>query len=210
MQTVHELSDIRPTADTLAPLLSHAGAVHRHLCPRIVLGVRMGLLALRLLGAVDETYAPPFDNRRKRYYSFIEIDGCGASGIMTATDCHVVRRTARIVDYGKLALTLVDRAHGRAVRVTPSAASRRLAADYAPDARSRWHAYRDAYQIMPDAVLLTATPVQLSVSLARIISRPGVRVNCAACGEEIFNEREVAVGGQTLCRACAGQAYYRT
>ncbi|MCA9913987.1 MAG: TraR/DksA C4-type zinc finger protein, partial [Anaerolineae bacterium] len=40
-----------------------------------------------------------------------------------------------------------------------------------------------------------------------IISRPGVRVNCDLCGEEILNEREVHLGGQTLCRACADGGY---
>jgi formylmethanofuran dehydrogenase subunit E len=33
-------------------------------------------------------------------------------------------------------------------------------------------------------------------------------VNCQVCGEEIINEREIVHEGSTLCRACAGQAYY--
>ena len=54
---------------------------------------------------------------------------------------------------------------------------------------------------LPALVVLT-TPVE------RLISRAGRRVNCAACGEEIMNEREVARGDELLCRACAGSAYY--
>lgn len=38
----------------------------------------------------------------------------------------------------------------------------------------------------------------------------GLRVECAVCGEEVMNEREVMVEGQPLCRACAGNSYYQT
>jgi formylmethanofuran dehydrogenase subunit E len=66
-----------------------------------------------------------------------------------------------------------------------------------------------AYQILPDEELLTITAVQLIQPVEHIVSRPGVRVECAACGEEIINEREVKRGSQLLCKACAGQSYYQ-
>ena len=75
-------------------------------------------------------------------------------------------------------------------------------------ARSRWHSYLEAYQIMPDAELLRVQPVELTQTLAQIISRPNLRVACAVCGEEIINQREVTRDARILCRACAGQAYY--
>jgi hypothetical protein len=33
-------------------------------------------------------------------------------------------------------------------------------------------------------------------------------VRCEACGEGVNYEREVRVGGRTLCRGCAGEHYY--
>jgi formylmethanofuran dehydrogenase subunit E len=65
-----------------------------------------------------------------------------------------------------------------------------------------------AYQIMPDVKLLTITEVRLLTPIKQIMSRPGVRVDCALCGEEIMNEREVIVDRQPFCRACAGSSYY--
>jgi formylmethanofuran dehydrogenase subunit E len=62
---------------------------------------------------------------------------------------------------------------------------------------------------MPEQELLLAQPVTLTVSLEKLISQPGLRVTCEACGEEIMNEREVIHEGMVLCRACAGEAYYR-
>jgi formylmethanofuran dehydrogenase subunit E len=62
---------------------------------------------------------------------------------------------------------------------------------------------------MPDAELLEVQPVSLSIPLEKLLSRPGYRVNCEVCGEEVINEREVVLNGAILCRACAGQSYYR-
>jgi formylmethanofuran dehydrogenase subunit E len=57
--------------------------------------------------------------------------------------------------------------------------------------------------------LLVWQAVTLMTPVGDIISRAGHRVLCERCGEEIINEREVTVKGQVLCRACAGQRYYR-
>lgn len=198
-----------PGPEILAPLLAESSARHRHLCPRQVLGARMGLLGLRVMGFVGPDYLPRFGNEKKRLLTIIETDGCGASGVAAATDCHVGQRTLRVLDYGKMAVTLVDTHAGQAIRIIPRLDIRDTVHWYAPDARSHWHAYLEGYQIMPDAEMLQAQPVVLTQPIAKIISRPGTRVNCADCGEEIINEREVALDGRLLCRHCAGDVYFR-
>ncbi len=197
-----------PDASALQPLLDISAERHKHLCPRQILGVRMGLFGLRMLGLIDEPYANRFENRRKQLLTIVETDGCGADGIAVATDCHMGRRTLRVEDYGKMACTLVDTRSGRAVRIAPRPDVRELAQVYAPQARSRWHAYLDAYQVMPDEELLSARPVTLRQPIPEIISRPGVRVNCDQCAEEIINEREIKLHGRVLCQACAFGGYY--
>ena len=82
----------------LTELLKESAALHRHLCPRQVLGVRMGLLAAEVMG-LD---LPQTD---KRLLTIIETDGCAADGISVATGCWVGRRTLRVEDYGKVAAT---------------------------------------------------------------------------------------------------------
>jgi formylmethanofuran dehydrogenase subunit E len=61
---------------------------------------------------------------------------------------------------------------------------------------------------MPDRELFNIVEVKLATPLEKIISRAGIRTECDFCGEEIINEREVHRNGFTLCRACAGPAYY--
>ncbi len=50
--------------------------------------------------------------------------------------------------------------------------------------------------------------VQLNLDLNAIVGKPGMRVSCSACGEEILNQREMVKDGQTICRSCAGENYW--
>jgi formylmethanofuran dehydrogenase subunit E len=186
---------------TLAELLDRTTAQHHHLCPRQILGVRMGLVGLHALG-----FEQPPEN--KRLLVITETDGCFADGLSAATDCTVGHRTLRVEDYGKTGAVFVDTQTGESVRVAPTGDVREKAYGYAPGESRHYFAQMQAYQVMPDEVMFTVQSVALNVPVAELVSRPGVRVNCDVCGEEIINEREVKVNGQTLCRACAGNAYY--
>ncbi len=186
----------------LQRLLAKSSSQHSHLCPRQILGVRMGLAGMFALG-FD---APP---DRKRLLVITETDGCFADGLSAATDCTVGHRTLRVEDYGKAAATFVDTSTGRAVRVAPVLDIRERASECCPEESRHYFAQMHAYQVMPDAELFNITEVELATPIEEIISRPGMRVDCDVCGEEIMNEREVRVNGQTLCRACAGRPYYR-
>lgn len=98
------------TNETLTKLLEATSALHRHLCPRQVLGVRMGMLAGELL-----TLDLPRAN--KRLLTIVETDGCFADGVAVATNCWVGRRTLRVNDYGKIAATLRSSTNGGSVRI---------------------------------------------------------------------------------------------
>ena len=175
---------------------------HNHLCPRQILGVRLGLAgsaALRLELPVKD----------KRLLVITETDGCFVDGVTAATGCTVGHRTLRVEDYGKAAATFVDTHTGRAIRVAPVIDIRQRAYVYAPDESRHYFAQMQAYQVMPEAEMFTFTEVRLTTSIETIISRPGLRVECDICGEEIMNEREVHREGLTLCYACASRAYYQ-
>jgi formylmethanofuran dehydrogenase subunit E len=190
------------TAPDLQSFLKEVATMHRHLCPRQVLGVRMGMYAGELL----RLELPQQD---KRLYAFVETDGCFVDGITVATRCSVGHRTLRLVDYGKVAATFVDTKTGNAVRIWPDSRCRARAANYAPSAPNRWRAQLDAYQTMPTTELLTACEVELLIDLEALIARPGVRTNCGDCGEEILNQREVIRGSKVLCQSCADGGYIR-
>ncbi len=185
----------------LQSLLEECARRHAHLCPRQVLGVRMGLKA----GEVLNLQLPRKD---KRLFTFVEIDGCTTDGIAVATGCNVGRRTMHIVDFGKIAATFVDQETGSAIRIHPHPNLRNAAMCYTSQANDRWHAYLIAYQQMSSDELFLIDHVTLTISLEKMVSKESARARCTHCGEEIFNEREVQMNGITLCKACAGEAYY--
>ncbi len=185
----------------LKEILRESASRHKHLCPRQVLGARMGLLAGELL----QMDLPRAD---KRLLVTAEIDGCTVDGIAAATGCHVGGRTLRILDLGKVAATFTDVKAEASIRIAPSRAARALALELVPEARNPWQAMLRAYQIMPADDLFTVQQVQLDAPLEEILSNPDRKATCETCGEEIFNGREVLQNGAVICRACAGESHY--
>jgi formylmethanofuran dehydrogenase subunit E len=187
----------------LSDHLKKSARDHSHLCPRQILGVRLGLAGMSALG-----FGTPPD--KKRLLVIAETDGCFVDGLSAATNCTVGHRTLRVEDYGKTAATFVDVKTNRAFRVAPALDIRQKAYSYAPDEQRHYFAQMQAYQTMPDDEMFTVSEVRLVAPMETIVSRPGVRVNCDLCGEEIMNEREIKSDGLTLCRACAHGGYYST
>ena len=187
---------------SLIELLHESAMRHKHLCPRQVLGARMGLLAAHEL-QID---LPCND---KRLLIIVETDGCFVDGLAAATGCAIGHRTLRLIDHGKIAATFVDTQSNQAVRITPQPDSRLTARQYVPFAQSPWQAQLEAYQIMPAAELFKVQRVELTLSLEKLLSKPGYKTSCDRCGEEIINEREVIQAGRILCRACAGDRYWQ-
>ncbi len=185
----------------LQAILQESSSHHSHLCPRQILGARLGLAGLSALGFEE----PP---AQKRLIVIIESDGCFADGLIAATACTIGHRTLRVEDFGKTAATFVDTETRQAVRVFPELDIREKAYAYVLNESRHYFAQMQAYQIMPDAEMFAFSPVSLNTSLEAIISRPGMRVNCDVCGEEVMNEREIRIGESNVCASCAGESYY--
>lgn len=189
------------TTSKLDDLLTLSATHHHKICPRQVLGVRAGLLAGHLLEI-------PLPQPDKRLLAIAETDGCFVDGLSAATGCYVGRRTLRIEDYGKTAVTFVDTLTEQAIRVAPRISAREQAWDYAPFAHNKWEAQLIGYKYIPDELLFHWQWVELTVPVKQIIGQAGKRAICEACGEEIINQREVMHEGTTLCRSCAGESYF--
>lgn len=186
----------------LDELLQASAAHHHKICPRQVLGVRIGLLAGHLLEI-------PLPQPEKRLLAISETDGCFVDGLSAATGCYVGRRTLRIEDYGKTAVTFVDTLTAQAIRVAPQSNARELAWEYAPSARNKWEAQLIGYQHIPDELLFHWQWVELTIPVKQIVGQAGRRVSCEICGEEIINQREVIREGTVMCKPCAGISCFR-
>lgn len=182
-------------------LLQRSSLRHGHLCPRQVLGVRIGLAGLTAL----QMRSPL---RSQSGLIIIETDGCFADGIEAATGATVGHRTLRINDLGKIAATFANVHTGRAVRIKPRADARAWAWKYAQRESRRYFVQLEGYQSMPEAELLCFQEVVLDPPAAVLVSSPSARGRCHKCGEEINNGRQLLVNGKPLCYSCAGRGYY--
>ena len=81
------------TTSELDDLLTLSATHHHKICPRQVLGVRIGLLA----GLLHDL---PLPQTEKRLLAISETDGCFVDGLSAATGCYVGRRTLRTVQPG--------------------------------------------------------------------------------------------------------------
>jgi len=185
----------------LQSLLDLCAQRHSHLCPRQVLGVRIGLAGMRALAL-----QPPI--KGKRLLAIVETDGCFSDGVEVATGCTVGHRTLRVEDYGKIAAVFVDKKTGQAIRVAPHLHARQRASAHITGEPRHYFAQLQAYQIMSDDELLMMQGVHLTTPIKAIVSRAGRRVNCSNCGEEIINEREQIIGERPYCITCAQGGYY--
>jgi len=183
-------------------IIKEAAARHKKLCPRIVLGARIGLAGVEALGIENSAAS-------KQMLVIVETDGCFVSGVEAATGCLTNHRTLRINDYGKVAGTFVDILTGTAVRVSPRSGVRELALAYALEEERRYFGMLEGYQRMPTEELLRIEEVQLATPVKAIISQAGIRANCDYCDEEIINEREIIRNGLTMCKSCAEPSYYQ-
>jgi len=186
----------------LSNLLRKSASEHSHLCPRQVLGVRMGLAGLATLGLKVPVTA-------KTALIIIETGGCFADGIRAATGATVGHRTLRVEDFGKVAATFTNLKTETSLRLAPRLDVRTHAHAYAPEEKRRYFAQLQGYQVMPDDELFNFQWVELRIPASQIISHQNARAVCSNCGEEIINEREVLLDDRVLCQSCAHGGYYR-
>ena len=138
----------------LSALLRKSASEHSHLCPRQVLGVRMGLAGLVILGVKAPVTA-------KTALVIVETGGCFADGIRVATGATVGHRTLRVEDLGKIAATFTDLKRGTSLRLAPKPDIRTIALEFAPEEKRRYFAQLQGYQVMPDQDLFNFQRVEI-------------------------------------------------
>jgi len=184
---------------SLDELIKETSTIHGHHCAGQILGVRMALLGCREVG-IDEPRGC------KNLVVYAEIDRCATDAVQAVTGCSLGKRTLKFLDYGKMAVTFVNTETGQAVRVLAKDEARLLVPLYVQNAPNPRDAQKQAYRIMPEDSLFTVKAVPFEISAQEMPGYRGKRVQCAECGEGINFNREVELGGRTLCIPCSREA----
>ena len=181
-----------------------AEQAHGHICAGQILGLRMALFGVKLLGLDD-----PEGRDRKRLITFVEIDRCATDAVTVVTGCRLGKRAFKFRDFGKVASTFCDLKEDRAVRVVAKESSKQRAKEMYPEILDKNQQQMKAYRELPDEELFDAQWVQVHVGPEDLPGYKAPRVVCVECGEGVNFRREVNRGGRLLCRSCAGERYYR-
>jgi formylmethanofuran dehydrogenase subunit E len=188
---------------TFEEYVNLAEAAHGHICAGQILGLRMALHGLSLLGIED-----PAGRDRKRLVTFVEIDRCATDAIGVVTGCRLGKRSLKFRDWGKMAATFCDLQENRAIRVVAKESSKERARELYPQAASKNEAQMLAYREMPPDELFDTQWVRVSLGPEEMPGYKAARVACSECGEGISFGREVVRDDRVLCRACAGERYW--
>jgi len=180
-----------------------AEKAHGHMCAGQILGLRMALYGLRLLGIED-----PEVGDRKRLVTFVEIDRCATDAIPVVTGCRLGKRALKFRDFGKVAATFCDLRDDRAVRVRARESSKEIAREMYPELANKNQQQMRAYREMSDDDLFDHQWVRVRLGAEEFPGYKAPRAVCAECGEGINFRREVVRDGRILCKACAGERYY--
>jgi formylmethanofuran dehydrogenase subunit E len=188
---------------SLDEYLSEAEQAHGHLCAGQILGVRLAMLGLTVLGIDD-----PRGKDRKRLVTFVEIDRCATDAVAVVTGCRLGKRALKFRDWGKVAATFVDINAGKAIRIAAKESSKALAKQMHPEIADKNAQQMLSYREISDDDLFTTQWVRVELPPEEFPGYKGDRVVCEACGEGINFRREVRIENKVLCHSCAGERYY--
>jgi formylmethanofuran dehydrogenase subunit E len=180
-----------------------AEQAHGHMCAGQILGLRMAMYGIKLLGLED-----PAGRDRKRLVTFVEIDRCATDAVPIVTGCRLGKRALKFRDFGKVAATFCDVKEDRAVRVVARETSKQRARELYPEITDKNQQQMRAYREMPDEDLFSIQWVRVVLGPEEFPGYKGERRACEVCGEGINFKREVLRDGRVLCKACAGESYY--
>ncbi len=192
-------------------ILMDALKFHGHKCWASTAGVRAGLAAMTALG-VERSGAKSLHAILENGYHHGAM--CFGDGVQYTTGCTFGKGNMEKVPKGKLAVTLVDKANGRAVRVAykptlqkqikDSAFMKKRAAGIPPTEipeEEQWELVNLIWNASEDEVL-TIGPV-----VDRVWNEPAEVVRfavCEGCDELVAEPYLRVVEGKPLCIDCSG------
>jgi formylmethanofuran dehydrogenase subunit E len=192
-------------------ILMKALEFHGHRCWASVAGVRAGLAALRVLNVKR--------SGGRQLHAFVEIGEdhggmCFGDGVQYATGCTLGKGNMEKTPYGKLAVTVIERATNRAVRVSykPTLAKQISASPF----MVKRGLGQEPDQI-PEAEQMELVDLVWKAPEADVLSIGEVFqferdwfpelmgwVTCAACGELTARAYVRVLGDKHVCIPCSG------
>ncbi|WXG40979.1 MAG: FmdE family protein [Candidatus Freyarchaeum deiterrae] len=190
-------------------LVEEAVNFHGHICPGLLIGVRMGVAAMNLLG-VDRA-------SDEEIYAVVENDSCALDGLQVTTGVTFGKGNLSFRDYGKMAATFYLRTEKKAVRLLfkPDSFGKIGNGDLGEAIHeenkeikmSKFAKIAKRFGDLPDDEVFEISNVDIEEPKMAEIRKS---VKCEKCGEATMETKTVIKNGKRLCTPCAaGRNYYR-
>ena len=199
-------------------LIEKAREIHGHICPFLVLGLRMSEVAMARLGVKR---AGVVESIREDIVAIVEVNNCLADGVQVATGCTFGNNSLIYMDTGKNAVTIFRRGSKKGIRVYVD--SERIKSKYfTQDALELFRKVVERRGSEEDIEKLRKLWEEIGYSLANIpeddlvvqeveivedIERAPIfeSVRCSKCGELVMAPKTVYIDGKPYCPTCAGR-----
>ncbi|MFV0600803.1 MAG: FmdE family protein [Brachymonas sp.] len=183
-------------------------AFHGHICPGLSIGYKATKAAMHFLQQQQRA-------EDEELVAIVETDACSADAVQVLTGCTFGKGNFIYKDYGKMALTLMDRKTGKGVRVCAKqrpveAESRhgellqKILQKTANEAEKT--EFQQLHQQRGDAILETADNELFTIVAVRQELPPKAHMApskpCDQCGEPVMGRKLNEVNGRMLCRSC--------
>jgi len=172
-------------------------AYHGHVCMGQVLGVLLAEQGHKLLGNISS----------RDLIVICENDRCISDAIQTLTNTRLGRRSFKLIDYGKMAVTFCNLKSGKSYRVWVSGDISK---------RGDYHSLTKEEQLkVLDHILsskledvVSYKEVSVKFNENELPGKPKRVIWCAKCNEKVMDGKDVVVDGKILCKSCAYGGYY--
>ena len=182
---------------------------HGHICPGLSIGYKATKAAMRFLSqqqrAADEELV-----------AIVETDACSADAVQVLTGCTFGKGNFLYKDYGKMALTLMDRKTGKGVRVCSKPRPGNAASERHSALRQKMMAgaitaaeraeFQQLHQQQADAILEATDDELFFIAAVQQQLPPKAHmeasVACDQCGEPVMGCKLQDVNGKKICRGC--------
>ena len=199
-------------------LIEKAKEFHGHLCPFLVLGLRISEIAMKRL-SMD--ISKEEQTVGEEFLVIAEVNNCMVDGIQVGTGCTLGNNSLIYVDTGKNAATFVRRDTWKGVRIYVD--SEKIISKYFPEEANELFdkVVRKRQGTNEDQERLWKLWEELAYKMAEIpeedfeieeveveeIERAPIfeSVRCAKCGELVMKPKAMEVNGEYLCPVCVSE-----
>lgn len=205
----------------LKRLLERAGQIHGHYCPPVALGVMATYIAFKRFGITDST-------GMEEILAIVECNNCFVDGIQAVSGCTLGNNALIYKDFGKMAVTFIDRKNKRGVRLfakyfgpksSPDPEAEEAADLFERAVKNREKLSKEesdrmhelwtkmSFDILSkkeDEIFEIKDVDPEYVSYAPIFDS----IECSVCGEKVMETRVRMKDNKPVCIPCAGTEYW--